>query len=282
MRIITRTVYGAYLQTSKLLNLPFEMITNTTLNEKLGIQAGIEPQQGAMPYVQYFTIGNGGHRNVTGADGVPYTTPIQHRSSDAALFNHLPFVLRQPNNDLSPAERAKYALRREETHGGLTYYAYYLRRLDLSAVDNVMNRTTVVDGASNTLPFSPSNSNLNPEKPETNPSEVEESTGDYLSTSAIVTVNFDEDDVAELIHVAEVIYNNELLAVISEIGLCSGVDKTVTYSVPGGDFNFNEAIAVQINSHITSFYSMAFNNNGFQFQVEMGATEPLLGENGGS
>lgn len=281
MRTITRTIYGSALQTAMLLKLPYTVVPNTTLNEKFGILANQVPEPGKLPSLAYFCIGNGGHRSVTGADGIPYTMPIKHRASDAALFNHLPFVLREVNDDLPPEQRQKYALRREEQHGGRRYYAYYLKRLDLSGVVNEMKHTTVIDGVSQTLPFIPTSANLNPTPPEINPTGINPTEGDYLTTTAVVEIRFTANDVAELVRVAEILYGNELMAVISEIGLCSGLDKVITAQGPGNTtFNFNEAIAVQITNHITSYYSMAYTNNGFDFQIEMGATEPLLGGTG--
>lgn len=281
MRTITRTIYGSALQTAMLLKLPYTVVPNTTLNEKFGILANQVPEPGKLPSLAYFCIGNGGHRSVTGADGIPYTMPIKHRASDAALFNHLPFVLREVNDDLPPEQRQKYALRREEQHGGRRYYAYYLKRLDLSGVVNEMKHTTVIDGVSQTLPFIPTSANLNPTPPEISPTGINPTEGDYLTTTAVVEIRFTANDVAELVRVAEILYGNELMAVISEIGLCSGLDKVITAQGPGNTtFNFNEAIAVQITNHITSYYSMAYTNNGFDFQIEMGATEPLLGGTG--
>lgn len=279
MRSTTRTIYGAKLQTSMLLDLDFDMVANTTLNEKFGIQSGVAPNAGVLPSLKYFCIGNGGHRLITGADEIPYTSSIPHRASDAALFNHLPFVLREENNDLSSAERATYGLRREEVIDGTNYFAYYAKRLDLTGVDNALYRTTVTDGVVSSAPFVPTSSNLNPEQPEEGSVGVTETEGDLLSTTALIDVNFNENDVEELLAVAEIIYGNSNLAVISEIGLMTGVDRVVT--VPGAgntNFNFNEILVAQIAMHVTAFYSMAFATNGFNFQIQMGATEPLLGE----
>lgn len=279
MRIVRRSIWGSSLQTNMLLNLPFEMVENTTLNEKFSIQAGIAPQQGQMPFVQYFSIGNGGHRNRTGADGSPFTTPIDHRPSDAALYNHLPFVLREQNNDLSPEQRQEYGLRREEEHNGTLYFAYYLKRIPLNAVDNVMRITTVQDGVENTLPFNPTTSNLNPEPPDMPPEGVLPTNGSYLTTSAVLEVLFNAQDVDELVAVSEILFGNPYQAVVSEIGLCSGIDRVIQAPGPGNTtFNFKEAVAVQIVSFITAYYAMAFASEGFDFEIEMGATEPLVGE----
>lgn len=283
MRIITRTVYGSLLQTSLLLGLPLSIAPNSTLNEKFDVQSGVSLSPSDVPKVGYYCIGNGGHRVVTGSDGIPYTSPVNHRARDAALFNHLPFVLREVDNDLSIAERARYALRRAETHNGRNYFAYYLKRIDVSNVNSEMNHTVVRDGVAETVPFEPTNDDLNPQQPELPPSGVISTDGSYLSSSAIIPIDFTQRDVEELINVSRVLYDNENRAVISEIGLCTGVDRTVTGSAGGsGSFNYKEAIAVQIASHITGYYPIGFTNRGFDLQIEAGATEPMLGEDSGS
>lgn len=65
MRIITRTVWGASLQTSLLLGLPYYPQENSTLNEKFDVEAGAD-LKGTIPHVKYFCIGNGGHRMIQG------------------------------------------------------------------------------------------------------------------------------------------------------------------------------------------------------------------------
>lgn len=279
MRIVTRSIWGSSLQTDLLLNLPFQLVENSTLNEKFGIQSAVAPSDGKRPFLQYFCIGDGGHRNRTGADGAPYTTPINHKASDAALYNHLPFVLREINDDLPPERITQYGLRRQEEHNGTQYYAYYLKRLPLDQIDNVLRQTMVQDGVETELPFEPTSANLSPTPPDNPPEGVVPTNGSYLTTSAVLKVLFNAADVQELLNVAEILYDNPYRAVVSEIGLCSGLDQMVTVPGPGNTtFNFKEAISVQIASFITAYYSMAYANQGFDFEVELGATEPLIGE----
>lgn len=278
MSKVKRTIYGSAVQTALLLGLPFTMLENTTLNEKFNVQAGVAPAVGVMPKLGYFAIGNGGHRVITGADGIPYTDPIDHRATDAALFNHIPFVLREVDNDLTVTERAGYALRRQETINGVNYIAYYLKRMDLSQVNTELQHTHVIDGVSTTTPFVPGNDNLNPEHPELPSTGIITTNGNYLTASAIISILFDTINVNELINVARILYDNEQRAVISEIGACTGVDKIVTTTGPDGQFNYNEAIAVQIATHITDYFPIGSTNRGFELQIEAGATEPLLGE----
>lgn len=277
MRIITRTVWGASLQTSLLLGLPYNPQEKSTLNEKFDIEPNSD-LRGTIPHVKYFSIGNGGHRVIQGADGIPYTSPINHRASDAALFNHLPFVLREPSDDLTIDQREHYALRRRETINGKPYIAYYLKRMNLSTVEMMLQHTNVVEGNATTTPFEPSNGNLNPEHPELPNEGVITTDGNYLTSSAIVPVLFDANDVEELVNVSRVLYDNEERAAISEIGLCSGVDRVVTTEGVGGQFNYRESIGVQVATHITGYYPVGYTNRGFDLQIEAGATEPMLGE----
>lgn len=278
MRIITRTIFGSRLQTAMLLGLPYTQIANTTLNEKFGIQSGVVPDNQAVPRVRYFAIGNGGHRNLVGGDGQPYTSPVQHSASDAALYKHLPFLLREPTSDLTTIERQRYALRKQIVVGGENYIAYYLKRLDLTGVVPEMKHNTVTDGVTTSVPFVPTGANLNPVAPTIPSTGVTSTNGDYLSASAMLNLNFTAEDVAELINVAEIMYDNALYAVISEIGLVAGVDKVVsTPAVGGGTFNYSEVVGAQITTHITAHYNVGFANQGFDFGIELGATEPLIG-----
>lgn len=276
MENIVRTIYGSYLQTCNLLGLPFSRKANTTLNEKFNIQADTLPTMSDMPKTRYYGIGNGGHRMSVGADGIAKPQPIQHRSTDAALFNHLPFVLREPQNDLANTERANYGLRREEMWNGVRYIAYYLKRIPTSTVVAEMEYKTVTNGTTNTTPFVPDSSNLNPTPPELSPTGVNVTTGDYTTASAKISLALSAWEVEELLNVARIIYDDENAAIISEICLVSGIDKVV--QVPGvgtSVLNFNEVICAQVVSHLNSFFALAFSKNGTEMILDVGATEPL-------
>lgn len=277
MENITRTIYGAELQTCLLMGLPLTIKVNSTLNERFGIQNGVLPPDGVLPSMRYYCIGNGGHTFTVGANGRSKPEPIQHRGTDAGLYSPLPFVLREPNNDLTVTERAKYALRRTETHQGRTWFAYYLKRMDLDTVTAGMELITVRDGNSSISNFVPNSENLNPMPPTLSANGVNVISGDYVSATAKLPMILTPDEVAELLNVCKVIYDDEAMAIISEIGLCSGVDKNVQSSGDGGNtINFNEAIAVQIVSHVTTFQALAYNNNGTELLLDVGATEPLF------
>ena len=276
MNNIVRTVYSSYLQTCGLLKLPFELKANTTLNEKFNIQAGVAPTADQMPALGYFAIGNGGHKYSTGAGGISVPEPVQHRATDAALFNHLPFVLREPELDLSPAQRGNYGLRKQVSYNGKSYWAYYLKRFTSDNVKAAMEYRVVNNGVTVASPFVPNASNLNPTPPDLTTSGVNVVSGDYVASTAKFELNLAEDDVAELLHVAQVIYNDDAYAIISEIGLCTGVDKVVQAPGVSGNFNFTEVIAAQIATFCSIHSAVKFSQNGLQIVLDVGAVEPMF------
>lgn len=273
---ITRTVYGSYLQSCQLLGLPFALASSSTLNEKFGVQPGVLPNSGVLPACRYFAIGNGGHKlNVT--NGLYIPEPIQHLTTDAALYNHLPFVLREPNNDLTTAEQAMYALRVAEVHNGINYVAYYLKRIDMTNVAVSMQYKTVAsDGTVTTTPFQPTTANLNPTPPNLSPTGVNVVSGDYVMASAPVPIALSANDVTEILNVANILYGDPNAAIVSEIALVSGVDKIIAVGGSGQPtFNFNEVIAAQVDTFINTFYALNFSQNGVSNIVDCGAVEPL-------
>lgn len=277
MEAIVRTVYGANLQTAQLLGIPFEVVPNSTLNDKFNASNTVGLSPADMPRMQYVAIGNGGHRmKVTGTGTLQVPEPIQHRTTDAALYSHLPFVLRPIGNDLTASERERYALRRLEQYNGEDYFAYYLRRMDLTGVNAQMEYKTVVGDVTTTTPFTPTAGNLSPTPPVVVTGGSVTTSGDYVTASAIVYFNLDSFDVAEILNACNIIYGSEDFAIISEIGLCSGVDKVVNaFDSVGSTFNFNEVIAAQIVSHISSFHALRFTSAGVNTMFDVGATEPL-------
>ncbi len=140
-----------------------------------------------------------------------------------------------------------------------------------------MEKVTVTDGVSNTVAFIPDSSNLNPTPPPLDNSGVNVVSGDYVTATARVGLVFTEADINELLNVAEVLYEDDDYAIISEIGLCSGLDKLVTATGANNtSFNFQEAIAVQVVSHINTFLQLKFTNTGTTVLLDVGATEPLF------
>jgi hypothetical protein len=276
MEQIVRTYNAGYLQTSQLLGLPVTILPNTTVNEKLDIHDNISIAAGEIPTMKYVVIGNGGHAMTVGADGIPTLGVKPHRPKDAGLYSYLPFILREPSNDLAAVERVNYRLRRLETHGGVTYVAYYAKVLNLSAVNPQLEYRQVSGDVTTSTPFIPSVADLSPTPPAIGPNGVLVTSGDYIATTAKVPFTMSLTEVEEFKNACNIIYGSDRYAIISEIGLCSGVDRAVTGDFNGSTQGYTDAIAVQILNFINAFIPAEFNNSAVNLTFDVGAVEPML------
>ena len=277
--LITRTIYGAAVQTSAHMGIAHKYVPFSTLNEKLGIQAGVYPPETTIPTLKYYAIGIGGHRPVAGANGVVTISPITHRATDASLYRQVPFVLRLEDNDLPPEYRVKYGGRRLEEHNGKRYIAYWLKRMTFQDVDPGMFITTVENGVASVVPFVPNNSNLEPTPPVLSPNTSTETDGEYASVVASYLMVFDETDALEFTEACKIIYGGPEFAVISEIALVTAVPTTVNGSTAGGaTIQYTEALGAQCSTFIPTLQSINLNTRGFDLRLEFGAAEPLVAE----
>jgi hypothetical protein len=273
---VTRTIYGARVQTSLLLGLPFEFPAFSTLNELLAIQKDTLPSATDKPNLGYYVWGNRGHSMIVGADGIPLNETVQHRATDAGLFGQLPFVLREVNQDLTATDRAKYVLRRQESRNNVAYYAYYGRRLDKSNMSVGMYYTQVQDGIETVTNFVPQQANLTPTPQQLSNSATNLINADYVSARARMTLTMTDADVAEMLNVAKVIWDDERYAIVSELGLCTGVDKMIQApGFGGGSFQFQEVIGCQIAAHVAAYNPLLQTNTGVSINMDVGVNEPL-------
>lgn len=273
-----RTLEGIRLQVAMYTGRPYTPPANTTLNEKLAIQANAVYGADVYPRVGYFVIGDGGHRNSQTAEGKPYQSELQHQANAQAPFNLRPLVMRPVSNPLNATERAPYRLRRIENHNGNDYEVWYAK-VGIWVNDTPeINITTVNDGSSSTVPYEHTSSDLSPTPLVASSNEVVTVTGDYYTVRQVFRVEFTEFDVNELINVAQILDGDARLAIISELGIVSGMDRQVqgtTYQ--GGTFNYTEVIAAQIGVHISTYRAVGTANEGFQANYNLGGTEPIYG-----
>lgn len=273
MRTITRTTYGARLQSLQYFGLPYSHVPNTTLNEKLNIFPDRRPSTGEMPANRYFCIGNRGHRLAVGADGFPMTDELQHQPTDASPYGIVPFILRRATDDLDPATRAKYCLRRYESHNGQNYIAYYGKRIDLSGVVAGMFTNTVSNGQTTTDPFIPTLSNLNPPPPVIPPTGSTTTSGNYQSVSTLVNLGLTKWEIDEYIEAVKILYGEERYSIISEICMVAGCDATVTSQTD--QVTYLEVIEATVTSHIADYHSLRYSNEKLTLTADVGAVDPL-------
>jgi len=299
MQLVTRTAYGAAVQTAKYIGSPHYLLPNSTLNETL-VDPAVVPYQPTVitqgmeivdPYdpvndvadlkLRLLVIGNKGHRFVTGVS-VPYTTEVPHKATDAGLYGLIPFVIRPVANDLTTVERQLYRLRKTLLIDGVLYAAYFARVFDISGVAPSLMLTNIVDGTPVTTAFTPSINNLRPLRPDIGIG----NDGSYLNVSSPLTMAFSDVETAALKDACARLYGDENFAIVSEIAFCTGVDKDVLERYPNSGTQtpvpvtpgtYTEAVAVQCNMIASVYYPVATTNAGFDFGFELGATEPLFG-----
>ena len=185
--------------------------------------------------------------------------------------------MRTLDNDLSTVERARYALRRIETHNNTQYAAYYLRRLEAPTNTALLNVTTVNNGLISSTPFVPTSANLNPSVPAVSNTSSNTVNGSFLTAANRETQTFSPTDIVELLNVATVIYGDPNYAIISEVSIVSGVDKVVNSpSIGNTTISFNELICAQIVSFINTVMIAPSAANGSSLTFDLGASEPLL------
>lgn len=275
---VTRTCYASYLQTSKYLGLsPFRVIAHTTLNEKFGIENGVAPAVGESPNVRYLVIGNMGHYTVKGPDGSDETANRIHRANDAALYNHIPFVMREAPGDIPADRRDQYCLRTTETYGGKNYVVYYARRINVAGVQPQLLELEVINGVITAKPYTPTVDDLNPIPPVIPNSGTVIGSNKTVSASAIVKVNLTAEEIRDITDAHRIRTGSIRSPIISEMGLCSGVDRRVT--APGAGFQYLEVIACQVNVFISTNHPIGYNSSGLDLTFDIGGVEPMLGSN---
>ncbi|QBJ02718.1 virion structural protein [Pseudomonas phage Psa21] len=278
---VTRTAVGALLQTVKYLGLPQKsaLLKNTTLNQKFNVQANVMPSDAQSLNFGYLVIGNKGHYTVVADDGSDETDVRPHRTNHNGLYNHIPFALREVTDDFTQLEREKYRIRIPETHNSKSYWAYYARRVNLSAVIPQLLEVEIINGVEVTKAYVPTLEDLNPTPPTISNTGVVVGSPKYISASAIVEVKWTKEDIAEIVNAHRVRTGSTRSPVISEIGLVTGIDKLVAGAAGGGgSFDYTEVIGAQISVHVATNHPIAYNSNGLTMVYDIGASEPMLGD----
>lgn len=278
VRSVVRTIYAAHLSTCKMLNRPFTILPNSTLNQKFNLYKDELPLINEYPAVQYVAIGNKGATYEVTTSGMVLTTPTPHLPRDAALFNHIPFVVRNINDDISSTERVKYRMRVPITIEGTVYVAYYLRALNMTSVTPGVQLRNV-DTTGNTITttnFVPVPGDLSPTPPDVSNIDINDPSGDYLVSSAVINLTLNQEDIANIMEGCAILYGDPRYAVISEIALCSGVDKVLSGTFGSVTSNYTEVIAAQVTSFIAQYHALSSATTKVDIDFDVGTSEALL------
>lgn len=276
METIVRSIYGSHLMTCKLLNRPFTVLDNSTLNKKFNVYPDEVPSTGEYADLKYIAIGNKGVDYEIGANNYILTKPTPHLPRHASLYNFIPFIVRPLTNDLSASERSNYRMRVINNIGGVDYAFYYLMVLPLNTVIPSVELRNVNDGVISSNTFTPDQSDLSPTPPVISNVDLNNPNGDYLVSTAKVNFSLDQLAVTEIMDACNLLYGDVRYAIISEIALCTGIDRTLTGTFGSATLPYTESVATQIAAFIHQYHALTSNTTGVNIEFDIGAVEPLL------
>lgn len=278
MKKSVRTIYGIAIQNAHILGIPYEAPPHSTLNEALQVHQDLAPNTGEKPTAEYLAIGIGGRYSQVGADGDVTTSLIMHEPTHAGLYEQVPFVLRPLDRDLDLHDRNRYALRKVIQVDGRDYVAYYLLKLNKNGVVNQLQRIRVQEGVKDVTTYVPDSQDLHPTKPRIPNVGTITATGERLVAAAIMNFSLSERDVTEFVNAIKILYKNPLKAVISEVALVAGCERTVSGSTVGGTtFNYREVVQATIINHISAEFNLVYLDQGVDYQLVLGSADPAIG-----
>lgn len=263
------TILKSLLQTCKFMGKDYPILANSTLNQKLSVNASETLDPSEYPIGKYFMIGNGGLKLATGPDSLPFAQSYRHKPTDTGLFSEIPFIVRPTNADIGDIARANYRMRKVITVGSSQYYAYFAKAVNVANATSVLQRRTVeVDGSVTATTFIPTSDDLSPEPEDLASNTAITTTNKYVAASTKVDFILTAQDVAEIVAGCQTLYGEGDLAIISEIAYCAGADRTIG--------NMTEAICMQVMNFLSTNFPAASLNQGVKYTFDIGNAEPLL------
>lgn len=273
MNLVTKTIYFDTVVLSHLREKNFKPLANTTLNEKFNINKDILMEL-STPTLKYFAIGNGNIETMDSETNMKLYHG-NHRCIDAALYNHIPFVLRKEDEDLGSNERKNYRLRKRISINNEWYIAYYLKVIP---DDMVLNQIIKITQETDTMPkietFNTNDSSLlNPNIYDNNISELLVDNTEFITNSDQISLILTIEELNEIKEAMRILSIPQNEMVINEIALCSGTDVVDlnTYDI--------EVAYCQILLFVDTDYDiqlMLANDTEFFRQVEIGGMQALM------
>lgn len=274
----TKTIYHTVLELQRARQDPFTVLPYSTLNEKFGVQPQAAVPAGKYPELQYIAIGRGGHRGRIAGDGATLVDILQHDIVDAALFEHIPFILRPITDDLDPAKRANYAMRTLIEKNGQSYFAYYLKKLVIPQTYPDIKEITIDQGGSTveTRDYTPTPAQLTPTPQMLSNNQQNLASGKLISVSTTLQISLSADDIQEILDAVVTLYDDVGYATISEMAAVTGYTSVVNTTLGGVAVSYEEAIAAQVANFIPANHDLQFNSDGIDSLFDLGHTSPYL------
>ena len=219
----------------------YSVNTNFTLNTKYSVQQGT--QISSIPTIGYVGIGRGGSERKTlinSDDGETYyhdSPPKIPSAENLDIFDPIPLRIISVSEYDALSDKStyeNYRMRAKKTFANVDYYCWYLKKIDFSATNTVIN--TITDDGT-VAEYTQESTKLN------NPIDISDSSdlNTKLVAYAKANVSIKGSELKEYVDVigasADSLYFNEL-------GVYTGID------IDAGN-NYQESIGVQLAIHRT-------------------------------
>ncbi len=272
---VFKTAWGYALETALKYGITHNIPDHSTLNEALDFSADLTLAPGEKSEIGYMGIGSGG-KNVSCSNNSAMTEYDLYHADQTKLYNHLPFILRAVDNDLTPTEAAKYRGRKVIDVAGTPYVAYYLKVLEKSTMAVEFETVTIpTNGPRTSVPYNTSASIQNPSAPTVG--DIDAANNIYLSTHAYISSNLTELEVTEIKNASAIINGGVSAEYLTEIAIVSGVDKADQIAINGNTVDYTEVAKAQINEIVRIDKSLLFGNPDLDITLSAGALDPLYG-----
>ena len=262
-----RTIYGLEFQSDGLINTPYTPRANTTLNEKHGILTN-EPLGADTAYgIKYLAIGVGGNPAITGNKSFTYS---EHSPTDAGLFDQIPYVMRPKANPLPAAEAAKYRHVTTRVVKNTEYLHYYLKAIPSTDITKGTYIATSTPSGTTALRRYTTNTGTYLKPTPRNTGYSAAGSNEFINSTIKIKFSLTPAELSEINNVLDILYGVGHTKTLNEIGICSGLEKTVNGVAEALRVQIFFHAAVNIDTKLT--YDPAI---GYLRAIELGGSDPL-------
>lgn len=262
-RNLKQVMFGTAFNLQQIQGLTPISYLNCSLNAKYSVFPTTMPtSRGAL---LYFGVGIGGRR-VVSSTSLTEAQPIAETNMD--LYQPIPIRIVPYDQDLTPTEQANYRMRTVMTVNGQKYIAYYLKLL----VQNTTQPEFMTLNTSGTSqPFTPDPLNLTPTPPTPSTDGTVNTVGAEINVVTISTVSVTGQEISEAVNV---LFNGDSrYAMLSELGLYTGSDQTMTYTNANGQSQtYTESLNTKLHTMATDIgYNVAMPSSEWTEQFYLGS-----------
>ena len=271
----TKTIYADKIAVCRAVGKPYRPDKGTTINELYKVAENETPVAGEYPIVKYLMWGVKGTEASNLTDGRTVTNHILKSPTFMGLYGPMPWVIRPVDDDLPPEIRSRYRMRTSLLDkNGKRYIAYYA----LSVPDNHISEPIIEvrntkDGVTTTTLFEADPADLTPKPIPISNTNIQNPEGDCLIVSSKLRILLDQNDISEMLNAYRIMYGDTKGATITEIAICSGIDKNIQSGITGTTGMYREAIYLQIAAHLDYASPLNESKTGIDYTVDVGSQE---------